>query len=427
MHSKTLSLRFSVALAMFALVSFSMPPTATAQTEKILYNFNNTGAGGDIPNAGLVFDSSGNLYSTTEAGSLHNGGTVFELSPPTTGTHWTEKLLHIFGSFSSDGDIATTGVTLDSAGNVYGVALSGGAGGLGDVFELMPKAGGGWREKILHSFIQNGTDGTQPEAGVILDAAGNLYGTTYTGGPSVGGNLGYGTVYELTPNASGEWTETILHQFAGGNADGAYPYASLIMDASGNFYGTTSRGGSGACTYGCGTVFKLTPGSGGTWTETILHVFSGGSDGGLPQGSLVMDAAGNLYGTTLWGGKYCSVCGTAFELSPSAGGAWTETVLHSFGAFPVDGLNPASSLVLDSTGNLYGTAVGGGLYGRGMAFELTPKAGGGWAEKTLHHFGNGKDGQLPDSNLIFDSSGNLYGTTVNGGTYGYGTVFELTS
>ena len=419
-----ISIGFTLALSMLAMATLITTTYASAQSEKILHNFNSAGNGGDIPSAGLVFDSVGNLYSTTQSGGLHGLGTIFELSPPTTGTNWTEKALHMMGSFNTDARTTVTGVTLDSAGNVYGVAASGGADGSGAVFELMPIAGGGWIENNLHNFIQNGTDGTQPVGGLIFDAAGNLYGTTYTGGPSVGGNLGYGTVYELTPTGSGQWTETILHQFANGT-DGAYPSGNLIMDASGNPYGTTSRGGgSTLCTFGCGTVFKLTP-SGGTWTETVLYVFTGGSDGGLPQAGLVIDPSGNFYGTTLWGGIHCSVCGTVFEVSPGSGGTWTETVPHSFGGFASDGTNPAASLVFDSAGNLYGTTVGGGYYGHGTAFELSPAAGGRWHESILHQFENGFDGQIPDSNLIFDSSGNLYGTTVGGGLFGDGTVFEI--
>ena len=268
-------------------------------------------------------------------------------------------------------------------------------------------------EKVLHSF-SGGADGTYPYGGLIFDAAGNLYGTTTSGGTS-----NTGTVFELTPAAGGTWTEKVLHSFSGGT-DGIHPYAGLIFDAAGNLYGTTDLGGA----YGYGTVFELTPAAGGTWTEKVLHNFNnGGTDGTRPYARLTFDAAGNLYGTTYGGGAYNSY-GTVFELTPAAGGTWTEKVLHSFGS-GTDGLIPYGGLIFDAAGNLYGTTAYGGTNDLGTVFELTPKAGGGWTEKVLYSFGDGTDGVSPLAGLIFDAAGNLYGTTQHGGTYNYGTVFEI--
>src|ERR1019366_2578878 len=275
-------------------------------------------------------------------------------------------------------------------------------------------------EKVLHNFNNDGTDGYYPEVGLIVDAAGNLYGTT-----TAGGAYNSGTGFELTPAAGGGWTETVLHNFGNGT-DGATPYAGLIFDAAGNLYGTTQYGG----TYGVGTVFELTPAGGGSWTEKVLYSFNhNGADGGVPAAGLIFDAAGNLYGTTVNGGtgSNCVLgCGTVFELTPAAGGGWTEQVLHSFNNNGADGSTPFAGLIFDAAGNLYGTTFAGGTYGYGTVFELTPAAGGGWTETVLHNFGNGTDGTAPYAGLIFDAAGNLYGTTFVGGTYGYGTVFEVT-
>src|ERR1017187_1221490 len=212
------------------------------------------------------------------------------------------------------------------------------------------------QEKVLHNFNNNGTDGVSPQAGLIVDGAGNLYGTT-----SGGGTYYHGTVFELTPAAGRGWTETVLHSFNNNGTDGYEPLAGLIFDAAGNLYGTTYVGGS----YGYGTAFELTPAGGGTWNEKVLYSFASGS--------------------------------TAFYLT--------------------------SGLIFDGAGNLYGTTLGGQ---GGSVFELTPTAGGGWTEKVLHSFGNGTDGEDPQAGLIFDAAGNLYGTTYLGGTYyQWGTVFEL--
>jgi uncharacterized repeat protein (TIGR03803 family) len=342
---------------------------------------------------------------------------IFTVSLFVTST-WaaTETVLHAFDPNLKDGDSPVATLIFDAAGNIYGTTSSGGAFGKGTVFELTPQAGGGWTENVLYSF-GNGTDGAGPSvSGLIFDAAGNLYGTTYGGGI-----YRAGTVFELTPQAGGGWTENVLYSFGNGT-DGADPQASLIFDAAGNLYGTTGYGG----THGLGTVFELTPKPGGGWKEKVLHNFKK-ADGFRPHG-LIFDAAGNLYGTTVLGGGHNK--GTVFEMMPQAGGGWMLQVLHSFSKYlpdgTYDGLTPYASLIFDGTGSLYGTTQDGGAHGCGTVFELVPQADGGWTENVLHDFGNDTDGAYPQSNLIFDAAGNLYGTTYIGGAYGLGTVFELT-
>jgi uncharacterized repeat protein (TIGR03803 family) len=417
--------------------------SAWAVEEKVLYSFKENGEDGTGPE-GLVFDASGNLYGTTYyggSGSCYDGyghgcGTVFELTP--TGEGWTEKVIYEFSNSNQGGYNPSSGLIVDASGNLYGTASSGGQQGCGydgtlcgAVFELTPGGGSGWTEKVLHYFSANGKDGANPRAGLIFDAAGNLYGTTWYGGSGLcydGNGHGCGTVFEVTPRVSGGSVERVLHSFQQNRDDGIWPGTSLIFDASGNLYGTNFEGGTG----GYGTVFELTPSAGGDWTEKILHNFAS-NDGNSPSASLIFDASGDLYGTTYYGpaqgyGGPCNDgydlgCGTVFELMPQAGGEWTEKILHYFSTNNEDGFNPSSSLVLDPSGNLYGATAQGGAYGGGTVFELKPKAGGQWAER-LYSF-NGNDGAEPDGGLVFDASGDLYGTTGVGGTDDVGTVFEI--
>jgi uncharacterized repeat protein (TIGR03803 family) len=246
----------------------------------------------------------------------------------------------------------------------------------------------------------------------------------------LGGTHGAGTVFELTPQTDRSWSERILHNFNDNGTDGAQPRAGLIFDADGNLYGTTSTGGAD----GEGTVFELSPKAGGGWAERILHSFSHKStDGRNPVGGLILDAAGNLYGTTVEGGSsescvnsYVTSCGTVFELTPHAGGGWSEKVLHNFVLSATDGVNPQAGLIYDNAGNLYGTTYSGGAYNYGTAFELSPQAGGGWTQTLLHSFGSGTDASTPTAGLIFGSNGSLYGTGFYGGAYSDGAVFEIT-
>jgi uncharacterized repeat protein (TIGR03803 family) len=403
--------------AMFVLVAASLLATGTpaaAQQESVLFSFVGNQKSATGPLAGVIFDASGNLYGTTNGGG--NGtGTVFELTPA-VGGGWTEKTLYSFGvSGSGDGNYPVAGLVFDTAGNLYGTTQAGGSGcnapGCGAVFELTPTAQGGWTETILHSFQANGTDGNEPQSGLVLDAQGNLYGTTLLGGAS-----NVGTVYELTPATDGGWKEEILHSFDYSRG-GRNPSAGLTFDASGNLYGTTS----GNYIFPEGTVFELTPTAGGGWPAKLLHAF--GENSGFEMSGLIFDLAGNLYGTTDNGG-YQGV-GTAFELSPQAGGVWTAKILYSFHRNGTDGESPATGVIIDTAGNLYGTTEGGGLHNDGTVFELSPTTRGAWAEKILHNF-DFTDGFFPDAPLILGASGHLYGTTFLGGANSGGEVFEVT-
>lgn len=335
--------------------------------------------------------------------------------------------LHTFTHDGAGGSEPTAALILDQAGNLYGTAEAGGSHQLGTVFKLTPGADGKWTETVLFNFTGAET-GSTPAAALIFDQAGNLYGTTYNGGLKNGG-----TAFELSPGADGKWTETLLHTFAGGK-DGANPSASLIFDGAGNLYGTTFHGGSSTCSGGCGTVFELSPTSGRAWKESVLYRFcpeKGCSDGSTPYSAVIFDSAGNLYGTTGYGGNVkCGAgmgCGVVYELTPNSSASWTESVLYSFCAKDDcrDGAYPLDSLIFDEAGNLYGTAEQGGTVGGGTVFELSPGSNGSWTEKVLHSF-NGTDGDAPYAGLIFDKAGNLYGTTFEGGSGGGGVVYALT-
>jgi uncharacterized repeat protein (TIGR03803 family) len=386
----------SIGLGLAIFTATLLATSTTVAQESVLHNFNSNGTDGAYPQAGLVIDTVGNLYGTTNNGGTSGFGTVFELTPAADGS-WTEKVLHSFGS-GADGANPQAGLIFDAAGNLYGTTYEGGTNLYGTAFELTPAGGGNWTEKVLYNFGA-GTDAAYPGGSLIFDAAGNLYGITTFGGPA-----GSGTVFELTP-AGGGWTEHVLHNF-NSLANGIFPYGGLTFDATGNLYGTTSTGG----TSSGGTVFKLTSGG----TASVLHNFGGGTDGAAPYAGLII-AAGNLYGTTSAGGTYSS--GTLFELTP-AGGGWTETVLHSFGNGS-DGATPYASLIIDVAGNLYGTTLSGGAYGGGTAFRYNSHG-----VRVLHSFGL-PEGYGPVAPLASDPAGKLYGTANFGGTHNYGTVFEI--
>jgi uncharacterized repeat protein (TIGR03803 family) len=405
---------FTLTIAL-AILTFAFSLSAYGQTETVLYSFLPGGLGN--PSwlvAGLVFDSSGNLYGMTQEGGANNAGSIFELSP-ISGGGWLETTLYSFTG-ETDGALPWSSLAIDSAGNLYGTS-SNGSSLYGTVFELSPVAGGGWHFTTLHSFTL-GLDGGGPVGGVVLDPAGNVYGTA-----SSGGAHGVGTVFELSPRSGGGWHFTVLHAF--NTTDGRYPYDNLTLDSAGNLYGTTVQGGVATrCTSrlvsGCGVVFKLSPAAGGPWHYTDLHAFNK-IDGEAPMGGVVLDVDGNLYGTTSAGGALGA--GTIFKLSPSTGGAWHETLIHSFTG-TTDGSYPVASLTLDALGNIYGTTELGGAAGDGIVFEFSHASGGGWTETVLHDFA-GADGSQPRCTPVFDSSGNLYGTTQVGGAFGAGTAFEI--
>ena len=412
----------SIPAAILTIAVFVFTPLRVfGSAYKVLYNFN---AKNSAPSSGLVTDAAGNAYGATYKGGNHDSGTVYEISP-TTGFHTIFR----FSRNGNGGRQPMGNLVLDAAGNLYGTTFYGGASNLcggcgGTVFELTPSNDGGlWKEIVLYSFcsLADCTDGAGPMAGVIFDALGNLYGTTQMGGPNIGG-----TVFKLSPSPSG-WTESVLHGFSGSN-DGANPFGKLIFDSTGNLYGTTTGGGiSGSG----GIVFELSP-QGDVWDETILYSFNPNDDDGYsPKAGVTFDSAGNLYGTTYLGGEF--ELGTVFELSPGAGGIWSEQILHSFRGVgedgPIDGSSPQSNIIIDAEGNLYGTTLYGGCLGDacGSVFEVfkTPRRR--LVKGRLFGFPvGGALGAQPTGYLTFDNAGNIYGTTMVGGKNNDGVVFRIT-
>jgi uncharacterized repeat protein (TIGR03803 family) len=346
---------------------------------------------------GLVFDGVGNLYGTTFSGGAFGFGTVFELSPSAGG--WTESVLYNFtGDTDGRNPSYYESLVFDTAGNLYGSVRYGGSGGA--IFKLTLN-GGTWTFSLIKTFKAGG-----PAAALVFDATGNLYGTILER---------LGTVFELSPGSGGSWTYRVLHVFGHTKDDGAGALGALAFDTAGNLYGTTlSGGGVASCGSGCGTVFKLTPASGGAWRYRVIYRFKGGTDGKTPYAGVISDSAGNLYGTTTQGGNTAcnnSGCGIVFKLSPNSNGTWTETRIHVFTGLATDGAGPFGWLILDHVGNLFGTTAGGGSFGYGTVFELVPRARR-WTETLLHSFAmDGNDGVGPFVGVISDSSGNLYGTT----------------
>lgn len=389
----------------------------TAETFQIVHTFNGADGGGGVH--AVVFDRAGNLYGTSALGGGEGGcqcGSVFELTPSGYG-QWKEKILYSFTRDSQDGRIPDSGVVFDRAGNLYGETYSGGTYGQGAVYRLRPNATDSWTEDILYSFPGK-TGGSNPSGGLVFDAAGNLYGVAYV--------RNGGLAFQLKPNPDGTWSYQVVYQFLGGN-DGAYP-AGLASGPGNVLYGATGSGGGAGCSsLGCGTVFMLAPNSSGGWSETILYRFSGGLDGSQPISGVVLDSSGNIYGTTGYGGYVCPGdgmgCGVVYKLSPQADGSWRETVLHVFG-HGTDGFQPWGPVSLDLHGNLYGTTFFGGSFGHGTVFELSKDSSGRWHEKQLHSFTGAADGLSPRERLELNKSGNLY-SSASGGATGLDLVFEL--
>lgn len=347
---------------------------------------------------------------------------VFALIPVVHERGQTFTVVHAF-SGGTDGEYSTSKLTMDAAGNLYGTTGGDGVRTFGTVFRLT-RRNSNWVETPIYAF-QGGGDGAVPYAGVTLGPDGSLYGTTSAGGLNRRSCFGgCGTVFKLTPPATdcGEracgWTKMVLYRFAGGD-DGSVPKGMLTFDPAGNLYGTTYNGGSSqACLppYGCGTVYKLAPSSGG-WKESLVHVFGASGEGANPSAGVIFDAAGNLYGTTVYGGAH--TWGTVFQLTSTEAG-WVEQTLYSF-QIGANGVSPVGGLVLDRAGNLYGTTMENGAGGGGTVFELTPTSGG-WVAATLYSF-NGLQG--PRASLTMDVRGNLYGATTIDGAYQHGSVFRL--
>jgi hypothetical protein len=384
-----------------------------------LYSFAG-GMDGAVPVAGLVMDSSGNLFGTTSAGgSIGNTGTVFELVKSSDGSYSQAKILHSFIG-GTDGSTPYAQLIMDSNGNLFGTTIAGGGNNnAGTVFELVKSGDGSYSQAtILYSFT-GGADGNHPFAGLVMDSGGNLFGTTLSAGSG-----GEGTVFELVKSGDGSYARaTILHSFGGG-MDGARPYAGLAMDGSGNLFGTTSSGGGSS---NWGTVFELVKNGDGSYSQpTILYSFSGGTDGGRPFGNLIVDSRGNLFGTTDPGGNNNSNAGTVFELVKNGDGSYSQLkTLHAFSG-EADGAYPYAGLHMDSSGNLFGTASAGGGDNEGTVFELVRNGDGSYSQMTTLYSFNVTDGAAPTGVLSMDGSGKLFGTTNFGGDNGgAGTVFTI--
>ncbi len=380
--------------------------------EKVLYRFPG-GDGAYDSRSGVVFDSSGNLYGATSQGGTYGWGTIYELTP--FKRDWRPQLLYSFLG-AMDGANPVGNLLIDSAGNLYGTTQGGGTGGGGTIFELQ-KSQGSWTHLVLYNFcsLSNCSDGRTPN-GLTVDTGGNLYGTTESGGGQSCRYNGCGTVYELSPS-NGSWTETVLHAFESERGDGYFPAPGVTLGQAGTLYGTTSEGGG----YGAGTVFELKSGKRG-WSEVRLFDFDGLPNYGDPNGFLTLDSAGNLFGATRGSNECGSQCGSIFRLSRSRG-QWVERNVYTFAG--TDGAGPNPGLILDSAGNFYGSTIGGGAYGFGEVFKLKP--GKTWTITLLYSFTGSEGDESPNPGLVFGPGGNLYGTvpaTYNRGDYD-GEVFEI--
>lgn len=361
--------------------------TITCQKNTTVLYFFQGGSDGTDPVARLLQGADGNFYGITNSGGTSGDGTIFEVTPA-----GVESVLHTFSG--SDGQNPQGGLIENAGGAFFGTTVYGGSSGFGTAFELAANR----TETVLHSFTKGG-DGGYPICSLAEDGSGNLYGTTW------GGGLTHGIVFKIPSGGS----ETVLHSFANSTSDGGYPTAGLILASDGNYYGTTNSGGSA----NKGTVFKITP----SGVETLLYAFTGGSDGGSPQGPLIQGSDGNFYGTTGAGGAHGD--GTVFQVTSNG----TETVMYSFAGGTADGSDPLAGLLQASDGNFYGTTNQGGSSGDGTVFEVTPAG----VETVVYSFtGGATDGAAPSASLIEGSDGKLYGTTSSGGPNGYGTVFVVT-
>lgn len=337
--------------------------------------------------------------------------------PPRAGAQSTEKVLYSFTG-GSDG-YKPHYLLFDQSGNLYGTTW-GGDYDAGTIFKLTPNPDGSWTQSVLYSFT-GGSDGYGPvSGGVAWDAAGSLYGGTVWGGL-----YGSGVLFKVTPNADGTSVQSVIHQFTGG-ADGSFPETTPFFDATGRLYAVASYGGA----VGCGTAFEMTPKSNNKWSFRVIHQFKH-NPACSPQAGLIPDTAGNLYGTTRNDYEGCAgapnECGTVFKLTSTSNGNWTYRVIHKFTGGKGGSDPSVAGLAFDDKGNLYGTTEDAGAYSAGVFFKLTPGANDKWTYRVLHQFKSSRDGGNPNRHLFRDAAGNFYGTTGNGGTYGYGTVYKMGS
>ena len=434
------------AMGLALLLGFAITATdAQGQTYQVIHRFNY--ADGDQPEAGLTIDRAGNLYGTAYNGGRYGFGSVYKMTP--VGSHWVFSLLYSFAGGSDGAHPFAGALVFGPDGALYGTTYAGGNGGCGNqdfgcgtVFRLTPPANicvavsCSWSETVLYRF-SGGADGGSPYAGVVFDQAGNIYGTTPSGGSTSSCFGGCGVVYELSRSGSG-WSQSVIHTFTAGG-DGETPYSGLITDQAGNLYGCTALGGS----YGQGTVYRVAP-SGSGWTETILYNFSGGTDGGQPIANLIFDGSGRLYGAASVGGQsgvklrqrparpvrdtgrpprmLPPIDGTAFRLTPS-GNNWNFELLYTFALANDGGEGPVYNFIMDSAMNLYGTVIAGGLPPTydGAIYKLTPGQPQ-WTYTALYNFTDDGNGGDSSTTVVFDAQGNLYGTALNAA----GVVWELT-
>lgn len=402
------------ALAIVFVLVVAAVPAAQAQTFTVIHAFTG-GNDGSLPLAGLTPAGPGTFYGTAADGGAHRWGLVFKLSHSASG--WVLYPLYSFSG--NDGGSPESRVTIGPDGALYGTTYQEGANGGGTVYKLTPPLTAcrsfvcSWTETVLHSFPDPlTTDGFNPDGDLTFDHAGNVYGTTVAGGsgnPYGCFGSGCGVVYQLT-NSQGSWTENIVHQFTGGS-DGGNPFAGVLLDQAGNIDGTACVGG---VSTSAGLAFQI---SASDWVETAIYDFQGVQDGKCPYG-LTPDATGNLYGTSAASGSWGD--GAVYELSPGQGG-WNFASLYQF----TSGTGGSSPLTRDSAGNLYGTTFSGGGYNYGTVFKLT-QSGGSWTYSSLHDFTNGGDGRYPGGQVVVDSSGNVYGVAADGGASGGGIIFEIT-
>lgn len=431
------STRFASVLASAILALFAAcPNTVEAQTFKVIHNFGSPVQGpvpeGESPYSGLVFDAAGNLYGTTQHGGFvtceeHGCGTIFQLTPNGDGT-WNENVLTGFQTQNGFGGYPDAPVVFDRLGNLYSAYSC--------TFDCLRNEGGGALE-LIHVSQNNWTNvnvvsyfsgpfGAACEDGICtlaFDSSGRLFLSSQQGAFT---NRLYGGVVELGHRPASGWYSLVLYGFSGGS-DGGNPTLGLVFDASGRIYGTTTAGGLN----NMGVLYKLTPNPGGSgWRESVLHTFQGGgSDGAYPAAGVIFDSAGNMYGATLAGGT--AALGTIYKMTPNPDGTWSETVLYSFQGGS-DALRPNSVLSFDPAGNLYGTAAGG-AFNQGAVFKLVPN-GNNWTESVVYSFTGGTDGYDPNGGVTIDAHGNLYGTTSSGGGHPHcpdepfcgGVVYQIT-
>jgi uncharacterized repeat protein (TIGR03803 family) len=395
---------FAMRLGAATLLTMGLFPCNGAMaTEAVLYSFPDAGSGQPT---GRLLSHNGSLFGTATGDISHCCGQIFELTQ--SNGVWTEKtLLALGGAYGTN---PWAGLIADSHGALYGTTAYGGTGNSGTVFKLH-KLAGSWVAEAIWEF-GTASDGQDPFGELLIAPTGAIYGTTGFGGRGCY-QSGCGTVFELTHERRA-WREKVLHRFRKATGDGVTPVGGLVMDRAGNLYGTTFLGGA----VGLGTVFELSPSVAG-WKERVIWSFGSGSDGKCPEDTLVQDADGSLYGTTFYGGA--GGYGAAFQLVKS-GDVWNEFVIHNFSGGN-DGANPFGGLRVNRAESLYGTTTAGGLEQQGVLFKLSP-SNGTWTETVLHTFG-GSDGVKPEGSLILEG-GELYGTTAGGGSSGYGTVFSFT-